>query len=296
MKMSKQTKSIFTLATSIRKHAIVLGAVGLAACSANAGTIFQTGTSGTTYTDTLGDGQGSANLLRDISSVKIVNDANNLIITLNINPAGNIATGGAFNYIIGITTGSPTAGGDTSANATTHGNAYTRAISFDSSFGGMTDFIGVFGAGGAGSVASPYTSYGYNDFVFGTPASTSPPGVWKNVSTVGSGQPISTPAGQSTPSSITLTVPMADFSANLALTPGTVIDFDVDSTGTSGNQTAYDSLATQGNIQGTFNTTAQFNETVLDQYTIAAVVPEPSVLALLSLGAVPLILFRRLRK
>src|ERR1700734_3900258 len=113
----------------IKAFAISLGVMGFAVFTASAGTIFQSGGAGTTYTDALGDQQGSANLLRDISSMTVSNDANNLYFTININPAGNIATGGAFNYVIGITTGSPTAGGDTSA-ATDHGNAYGRAISF----------------------------------------------------------------------------------------------------------------------------------------------------------------------
>jgi len=64
------------------------------------------------------------------------------------------------------------------ANATTHGNPYGRAISIDSSLGGMTDWIGIFGAGGSGSGTSPYTSFGFNDYVFGTPTSTSPAGKW----------------------------------------------------------------------------------------------------------------------
>jgi hypothetical protein len=273
-----------------------LGVLALAVSSGICGTIFQSGGSGTTYTDTLGDGQGSANLLRDISSATIANNANNLIITLSINPAGNIATGGAFNYIFGFTTGSPTAGGDTSANATTHGNAYGRSISFDSSFGGMTDFVGIFGAGGSGSVASPYTSYAFNDYVFGTPTSTSPAGVWTKMDTVASGEPISMGPGSTTNNAITLTVPLSDFSDNVSLTPGTTIDFDMYSTGTSGNQTAYDSLANQGPIQsGTFNSTLQYNATVLDSYTITAV-PEPATLALAGLGGLSLMLFRRGRK
>jgi hypothetical protein len=295
MKSWKQIGGIAAGSTaSIQKFACVLSVLGLAVYSAKCGTIYQSGGSGTTYTDTLGDQQGSANLLRDLSSATIVNDANNLYITLNINPGGNLATGGAFNYIIGITTGNPSAGGDTSANATTHGNAYGRSISFDSSFGGMTDFIGVFGAGGSGSVASPYTSYGFNDYVFGTPGSTSPAGVWTKINTVASGQPLSSQPSTSIPNSITLTVPMSNFSANLSLTPGTTIDFDIDSTGTSGNQTAYDSLADQTPVQsGTFSGTYPFNETVLDQYTITAAVPEPSTLALAGLSGLSLMLFRR---
>jgi hypothetical protein len=282
------------MAASTRTRICILGALGFAVSSAMCGTINQSGTSGTTYTDVLGDGQGSANLLRDISSATVANDANNLYITLNMNPSANIATGGAFNYIIGITTGNPSAGGDTSA-ASDHGNAYSRSISFDSSFGGMTDFIGVFGAGGSGSVASPYTSYGFNDYVYGTPGSTTPAGVWTKIETTPNGQPISVQPGFTTPSSISLTVPLSDFAGNLALTPGTTIDFDIDSTGTSGNQTAYDSLTVQGPIQGTFSSTAQFNETVLDQYTIAAV-PEPSTLALTLVSGMSLKLFLRRRK
>jgi len=277
----------------IRGLALGLGLMGVAVYSAH-GAIFQSGGAGTTYTDALGDQQGSANLLRDISAVTITNDANNFYITLNINPGGSLATGGNFNYVIGITTGSPTAGGDTSA-ATDHGNPYTRAISFDSSFGGMTDWIGIFGAGGSGSVASPFTSYGFNDYVYGTPGSVGVTnGVWTKINQVASGNPMSMQPSTTNLNSVTVTVPMSDFAANLILTPGTVIDFDVCSTGTSGNQTAYDSLAFQGAIQGTFNATNQFNETVLDQYTIG--VPEPTTLALVGLGSLSLMLIRRRRK
>jgi hypothetical protein len=295
MKARKRIKGIAVgLSASLQKHVCVFGVLGFAVHSAMGGTIFQSGGSGTTYTDVLGDGQGSANFLRDLSSATIANDANNLYITFNINPGGNLATGGSFNYVIGITTGNLSAGGDTSA-ATDHGNPYGRAISFDSSFGGMTDFIGVFGAGGSGTVASPFTSYGFNDYVYGTPTSSSPVGVWTKINTVSSGEPLSSQPSTSIPNSITLTVPMSDFSDNLSLTPGTTIDFDVDSTGTSGNQTAYDSLVVQGPIQATYSSTAQFNETTLDQYTIAAV-PEPTTLALAGLSGLSLMLFRRLRK
>ena len=271
------------IARQIITFAIALGAISCAVYSASAGTIYQSGGAGTTYTDVLGDGQGSANLLRDISSVTVSNDANNLYFTLNISPAGSLASGGAFNYAIGITTGSPTAGGDTSASGD-HGNPYGRSISFDSSFGGMTDWIGIFGAGGAGSGASPYTSYGFNDYAFGTPGAVGiTNGGWTKINTVASGQPIGMQPSTTVSNTVTITVPMSDFVSNLSLTPGATIDFDLDSTGTSGNQTAYDSLVVQGNIQGTFVSTTQYNATVLDQYTITAV-PEPSTIVLVITG------------
>jgi hypothetical protein len=273
-----------------------LGVMGFAVYSASA-TIFQSGGSGTTYTDVQGDGQGSANLLRDISSATISNDANNLYITLNINPAGNMATGGGFNYIIGITSGNPSAGGDTSANATTHGNAYGRSISFDSSFGGMQDFVGIFGAGGAGSVASPYTSYGFNDYAWNTNGVSL---TWSKINTVASGQPLSDQPSTSIPNAINLTIPLSDFAAGFALTAGTTFDFDICSTGTSGNQTAYDSLANQSVVQpgvppGTsgsgYSSTYQYNATVLDQYTIA--VPEPATIVLVITGLLGALTMRR---
>jgi hypothetical protein len=241
--------------------------------------------SAATYTDVLGDGQGSANLLRDLSSAEISNDANNFYIRLNMNPGANLATGGSFNYVIGITTG-PGAGGDTSANAITHGNPYTRSISFDSSLGGMTDFIGVFGAGGSGSSGSPFTSYGFNTYVWdsGTLA-------WTKTFQVNSGMPMSSQPSTSIPNSIDLTIPMSAFAANLSLTPGTTIYFDIFSTGTSGNQTAYDSLVVQGPIQSTFSSTAQFNATTLFSYTV---VPEPATGAFFAIAG--LILATRFKR
>jgi hypothetical protein len=274
-------------ARQIKALAVGLGIMGFAVYSAKCGTIFQSGGSGTTYTGN-DAGQGSANPLRGLNFATVSNDANNLYFTIAVEPIASLATNGSFNYIIGITTGNPAAGGDVSTNAD-HGNPYGRAISFDPSFGGMTDFIGSFGAGGSGTVASPFHSFGYNDYVYTN-------GVWGKVSTVSSNQPISMQPSTTQSNEFTLTVPMSDFAANLSLTPGTTFDFDVDSTGTSGNQTAYDSLALGGSGQlvqtGTFSSTFQFNETVLDQYTITAV-PEPSTIGLIIIGLLGGLAMRR---
>jgi hypothetical protein len=244
--------------------------------------IFQTASP---YTDAHSDQVGSTNVLRDIWGATITNDATNLIITIQFNPTANMASGGAFNYGVGITTGDPSAGGDLQTNATTHGNPYNRTLSIDSTFGGMTDWIGIFGAGGSGNGTSPYSSYGFNDY-FWTPSSTTPPGAWTKVETQASGMPLFNGSG-SNDSTITVTVPMSDFS-NLSLTPGATFDFDIYSTGTSAGQTAYDSLADQSATNGTNSPTTQYNGTTLDSYTIQSV-PEPAALGLLGLGGIGLL-------
>jgi PEP-CTERM motif len=277
--------------------AVGLGVLGLVACSAYAlDTINQSGGSGTTFTGN-NIGQGSANLGREINYATIVNDANNLYITVALTPAANLETEGSFNYVMDITSGNPSAGGDTSANATTHGNAYGRAISIDSSFGGMTYWVGAYGAGGSGSVSSPFTSFGFNDYAWNGSACT-------QIENVTSGQSISSQPSTSANNQFTLTIPLSD----LNLTVGSTFDFDIDSTGTSGNQTAYGSLVT-GPVQGgtyylngtsmtgsgTYSSTYQFNETVLDQYTVTAV-PEPATIALAGLAGLSLMAFRRQRQ
>jgi len=262
------------------------------------------------YFDTQGDSLGSTNGGRDIVGATIDNDGTNFYITLEFNPTtttnssgtetpANIATSG-YNYGIGITTGT-NANGDTSANMTTHGNAYDRAISIASSITtvdgvanpmtnvGMTDWIGIYGYGtgvSPGSASNPYTSYAFNDYVFSS-------STWTKKNTVASGEPISATGGDASDNTITLTVPMSDFT-NLTLTPGTTIYFDVYTTGSSGAQTAYDSLADQSPTQtpASYVATNQYNGTVLDSYTIQTPVPEPATLSLLSCGGL-LLLKRR---
>lgn len=280
------------------RRAILLAAVlSIGAASHGAVNVYQ---SASPYTDTQGDSLGSTNGGRDIVGATISNDATNLYISFELNPTqttnasgtetpANIATSG-YNYGIAITSG-PNSGGDTSTNATTHGNAYGRAISFDSSLGGMTDWIGVYGAGGSGTATSPYTSYGFNDYVFGNAANTTDPtGVWTKKDTVASGGPISTAGGDTSDNVISITVPMADFADNLSLTPGTTIYFDIMPTGGSGNQTAYDSLADQSTTQtpASYSATAQYNAMVVDSYTIQA--PEPTAMLV---GILPLLGLRR---
>jgi len=284
MKTSRQIKGLV----------IALGVMGLAAYSATyADTISVTGTAGTTYPGN-DVGQGSANRGREISSATISNDANNLYITLAMDPGGNIENQGAFDYLMVITSG---AGGDSQAN--TNGNPYLRAISIDSGFGGMTDMIGLYGAGGNGGSITPYTSYGFNDWVY-TGSS------WTQMNNYATGGTIVNGVSNN-PTAIRFTVPFSDLS-NLNLTPGGTFDFDFDATGTGAGQTAYGDLVLPGPVQGgiyytagdnvrtnagTYSATYQFNETVLDQYTVA--VPEPSTMMLVAAGAGSLLFLRRRR-
>jgi hypothetical protein len=262
----------------MRKRNLLCGAalLGLATSGLNAAVI--------TYTDTQGDQVGSTNKARDIWSVTVTNDASNLIVTINLDPGATLGTV-SFDYGIGITTG-PGANGDLGTDATNHGNPYKRTISIASSQGGMTDWIGLFPAGGAGTVASPWTSYGFNDYVWNGTTSS-----WGTaVDTVSTGQPMATQNSQTGLSSITLTVPMADFS-NLGLQPGSTFLFDVYSTGTSAGQTAYDSLADPSATNATNSATTQYDGSLFESYTVQAV-PEPMSLGLLSCGGL-LLLKRR---
>jgi hypothetical protein len=282
------------LGIQIKVFAVGLAVMSFAVCSATyADSISVTGTSGTTYPGN-NTGQGSANKGREIYSATIANDANNLYIALALNPLGNAMTQGGFDYLMTITSGNPSAGGDTSADATTKGNAYDRNISIDSGFGGMTDMIGIYTPNGS----SPY-SFGFNDWVY-TGSS------WTQMNNYATGVTIVNGSGGN-PTVLTFTAPMSDFT-NLNLTAGSTFDFDFDSTGTGTGQTAYGDLVLPGPVQGgiyytngilagtnagTYSATYQFNETVLDQYTV---VPEPSSLALVGLSGLSLMLIRRRRK
>jgi hypothetical protein len=282
-----------------RTNLLVLAVLSIAATTQ--ASIFQTASP---YSDTQGDSLGSTNGGRDIVGATITNDATNLYITIELNPTtttnasgtetpASIATSG-YNYCIGITSG-PGAGGDTSTSSD-HGNKYGRMISIDPSMGGTTDWIGIFGYGtgtSPGSTTNPYTSYGFNDYVYGTPSDTvDPAGVWTTKENVASGEPMSMLGGDTNYNAVTITIPMADFANNLSLTLGSTFDFDIYTTGGSGNQTAYDSLADQSPTQTplSYNATAQYNGTVLDSYTI---VPEPASACILAMGGIALAASRK---
>jgi hypothetical protein len=262
--------------------ALLGGGVSSVAAPSAIGSIFQTASP---YTDTQGDHVGSSNKDREIWSATVTNDATNLIITINLDPGANLASGGAFNYGIGFTTGDPNAGGDLAGDSTNHGNPYKANIAIDSTLGGMMDWIGIFGTGGNGSAGTPYTGYAYNDYTYGTPGSSQPANTWTRVSAASvPNVTMSMQAGQTTFDTLTATVPMSDFSSNLPMTAGTTIDFDIYTTGSpASGQTAYDSLADQTATTTGNSTTAQYTGTVLDSYTIQQV-PEPAALGVLALG------------
>ncbi len=117
------------------------------------------------YTDALGDNYGGAEV--DISNVVITNDATNLYIQINLNPAANIGpTANHFaNYEVGIQTGA--SGGQTAINGTfgtgnpAAGNPYGNSVGIST---GENFFIGSFldGAsfsGGAGTIFLQFTAH-----------------------------------------------------------------------------------------------------------------------------------------
>jgi len=270
-------------------------------CLAPAGVFASIYQTASPYTDTQGDSIGSVNGGRDIVGATITNNATYLYITVEVNPtacsntssgvtgtgnnetAANIATS-SYDYLMGITMTGVT--GATSANGTLE-NAYGRAISIDSGLGGMTDMIGMFGLG-----TPSFTTEGFNDYVWSGTAWT----VKSNVNTVtaanAQGDSLYASGGDTTDNTFTVVVPIADFT-NLGLTTGSTFDFDIYSSGTSGNQTAYDALANSSPTEtGTYNATSNFNDLTLDSYTIQAV-PEPASIGLF--GIMSLSLMKRFR-
>lgn len=216
-----------------------------------------------TYTDTQGDQVGSSNKARDIWSVVMDNDANNLIVTVNLDPGANLGTS-TFDFGVGMNAG-PASNGDNQSNATTHGNAYSRLISIDPSLGGMTAWIGGFPAlapgvptANQGTASNPWTSYGFNNYVWTGTA-------WTKKTQVLTGMTLTSQGTGTTPSSFTLVSPLADFTSVLNTALGSTIYFDVFDTGTSNTQGAYDSLADASPTPGA---AVQYNATTLLSYRI----------------------------
>jgi hypothetical protein len=227
------------------------------------------------YTDALGDNYGGAEV--DISNVVITNDATNLYIQINLNPAANIGpTANHFaNYEVGIQTGAP--GGQTAINGTfgtgnpAAGNPYGNSVGIST---GENFFIGSFLDGATFSGGAELFSY------------SSQPTDWTKIGTTA---PI-TEVYTGTPSTA------FSFSlASLGLSPGNTFKFDV-WTSFGSPQSAYDALgySTQPPGAAPFSGGLTDSATVLSTYTVT--VPEPCSIVLVAIGGCGLLAFGARRR
>jgi hypothetical protein len=182
-----------------------------------------------TYTDTLGDNWGPAEV--DLGSAVVSDDMQNLTFHLNLNPAADLTANYFPNYEVGIQVRKG-AGGQSAINRTfgtsdpTAGNPYGTPVGIST---GMNYFIGAFPDGPTYSGGAQLYHYAPSDG-------------WTQV---GSTAPITeVPNGNP---SVEFSFPLSD----VGLCPGMDFQFDVWST-FRGDNSAYDSLA---NPQKTFSGT-----------------------------------------
>ncbi len=196
------------------------------------------------YTDATGD-EAFPNPHLDITSVEVLNDATDIMFTVNLN-GDPIATDWG-KYLIGI---DGVAGGDTA------GNGWGRPISMSS---GMDYFIGswVDWDDGAELYSWDGAVWNLDDAAYAAP-----------------GIDLQLPA--KTTSSVTLTTTLA----SLGLGTGDVFVFDVWSSGGGGTDSAIDALSDPATT--VLDWGESYNSTSTLSYTV--VVPEPITLSLLLVG------------
>jgi autotransporter-associated beta strand protein len=189
--------------------------------------------SATTYTDTITtDHFGGPEV--DVSNVVVTNDAFNLYVTINMNPAANLTSAAFGSYEMGIQVGNG-AGGQTAINNNfnlgdpTGGNPYGSEVGIST---GENFFIGSELPGGSNSTGGA-TLYGY-----------STTGGWSNLYTSYTDPTRFT----STATSLTFNFPLTSF----GFSSGTKFNFDVWTTFTAnpGGQGAYDALDNNGQPDG----------------------------------------------
>ena len=212
-------------------------------------------------TDSLGDidptiANGGGTL--DIVSLEVSQGLSDLVFQLTVN--GDISTTDWGNFMIGIATGN--------SAGTTTGNGWVRPINLDSPVGGMNYFVGSWVNSGGGSQVWSYNGVSWgntgaaNSFAF-------------------------TPGAQSV---ITYTIGFSQ----LGLTGTETIYFDAYSSGGGGGDSAVDALSNPNVSITTWSQTyTSSSGSGISSYTI---VPEPSAIAMLGLGALVIGRVMRRRK
>lgn len=212
------------------------------------------------YNDAVGDEAFAPLPHLDIVSVEVMNDANDIMFTINLS-GDPIATDWG-KYLIALDS---VAGGDTA------GNGWGRPISMSS---GMDYFIGswVDWDDGAEIYSWDGAQWNLDEGLYGP-----------------SGVPVNLQYPAKTTSSVTLSTTLA----SLGLGTGDTFVFDVWTTGGGGTDSAIDALSdpstTIANWDDPYNSTSELS------YTVAVPVPEPATLSLflISFGAMGYWRFRR---
>lgn len=212
-----------------------------------------------TYTDATGEidpGIASAGGTLDIVSLEVSQSLSDLVFQLTVN--GNITTTDWGNFMIGIATGN--------SAGTTTGNGWARPINLDSPVGGMNYFVGSWVNMGGGSQVWSYNGVSW--------ANTGPA---NNIAF--------TPGAQSV---ITYTVGLSQ----LGLSGTETIYFDAYTSGGGGSDSAVDALSNPATSITSWNQT--YTSSTGNGISSFTVVPEPSAIAMLGLGA--LVVARAMRR
>ena len=204
---------------------------------------------GVIYPDATGENHdGNAHM--DISSVEVTNDATSISFKINVS-AASITSPDWGKYLIGLDT---TAGGNSNMDDT--GNGWSRSISMN----GMDYWVGSWVNSGGGVQLFQWNS-GTNSW----------------------GSPIGSPTHLIAGNSTTLTLPLAD----LGLSDGSVLNFDVYTSGGGNGDGAND--ASSNPLQASPGWPDHYHSTVVSTYTV----PEPATAGMLALGGLALLARRR---
>lgn len=206
-------------------------------------------------TDSVGDidpGLANGNGTLDILSMEVTSDATDLMFSLTLN--GDVSTTDWGKFLIGIATG------DTLG--TTTGNGWARPINLDAPVGGMNFWIGSWVDAGGGAQLWAYDN--------GTSS-------WTGPSVLGA---------YTFSGGVQSTVDFTISLSALGISAGDTIYFDAYSSGGGVTDTAIDALSNPNVAVTSWSEIYTSSENPpgngLSSYTI---VPEPSTLVLLSLGA-----------
>jgi hypothetical protein len=204
------------------------------------------------YTDAAGDidpGIATAGGTLDILGMEVTNNATDITFTLTVN--GNVSTTDWGKFMIGFATG---------GTGTATGNGWGRPINLSSPVGGMDYWIGSWVDGGGGAQLWGYNGSSWNEIV----------------------APAFSFTGGAT-STLTYTASLA----SLGLAVDNTFYFDAYSSGGGGGDSAVDALANPNvsitNWGQTYTSSTTGDSGLgLNSYQV---VPEPSTVALLTLGA-----------